>query len=66
QPVTLIQHLIQPQPEQVNLGDLLDFTWFHFASNPYSTDQRLANSTYLEHPLEQINLILKGCSKTTR
>jgi len=35
QRVTLIQHLVQPQPEQVILGNLLDFTWFNFARNPY-------------------------------
>jgi hypothetical protein len=55
QRVTLIQHLIQPQPEQVILGNLLDFRWFHFARNPYATDRILANSTSLEYPFKQIN-----------
>jgi hypothetical protein len=55
QRVTLIQHLIQPQPEQVNLGNLLDFTWFHFARNSNATDRILANSTSLERPSKKIN-----------
>ncbi|MEO6423652.1 MAG: hypothetical protein ABIR84_13525 [Candidatus Nitrotoga sp.] len=48
QRVTLYQHLIQPQPEQVILGNLLDFMWFYFARNPYSTGRILANITSLE------------------
>jgi len=55
QRVTLIQYLIQPQLEQVISESLLDFTWFHFARNPYSTDRILVNSTSLEHPSKQIN-----------
>ncbi|MDQ3267469.1 MAG: hypothetical protein M3P47_01875 [Pseudomonadota bacterium] len=54
QGVTLIQYLIQLQPEQVILESLLDFTWFNFARNPYWTDRILANSASLEHPSKQM------------
>jgi hypothetical protein len=53
QRVTLIQHLIQPQPEQVILENLLDFTWFHFARNPNATGRFLQ----IQHRLNALQKI---------
>jgi hypothetical protein len=46
--VTLIEHLIQAQPEQVCLGYWLCFAWFYIARNPYSTCRIPANPASVE------------------